>query len=264
MEYFAQNHTFALCAYKTCAYLEECIQSLLRQTVPCRVIIATSTPNDHIRSLAEKYSLPVFINEGKSGIAGDWAFAMNCAETELVTIAHQDDVYAAHYVECMLRCLSVAKDPILFNCNYGELKNGERVFSDKLLRIKRIMCTPMYLFPHSRAMRRLTLAFGNPVICPGVTYLRSIMQQHPFDSEMKSNLDWEKWEELSKLEGSFVYTRAILCWHRIHPDAETSKLVNLNLRGGEDVEMFRKFWPEPVARLLTKVYSRGERTYKNI
>ena len=264
MEYNAQNHTFVLCAYKTCAYLEECIQSLLKQTVPCRIIIATSTPNDHIRALAEKYSLPVFVNEGKSGIAGDWAFAMNCAETELVTIAHQDDVYDEHYVECMLRCLSAAKDPVLFNCNYGELKYGKRVYSDRLLRIKRIMCMPMHFFPQSKAMRRLTIAFGNPIICPGVTYLRSIMKDHPFESEMKSNLDWEKWEELSKLDGSFAYTRDILVWHRIHPDAETSKIVNLNLRGGEDIEMFRKFWPEPFARLLTRVYSTGERTYKKL
>ena len=36
MEYFAQNHTFAICVYKICACLGKCIQSLLGQSGLCK------------------------------------------------------------------------------------------------------------------------------------------------------------------------------------------------------------------------------------
>lgn len=261
MEYCAKNHTYVICAYKECAFLEECIESLIHQTVLSRVVVATSTPNDYIKGLAEKYNLPLFINPESSGIAKDWTFALGCADTALVTLAHQDDVYDCLYTERMLACMNRAKDPILFSCNYGELKDGKRVYKDTMLRIKRLMCLPMRFFPNSIAMRRLSIAFGNPIICPGVTYLNEIMKDRPFVSHMKSNLDWEKWEELSALKGSFVYTRDILLWHRIHPEAETSRIVNMNKRGAEDYEMFLKFHSAPVAKFINLIYSNGEKTY---
>ena len=49
------NHTFVVCAYKESEYLKECIESLLAQTVKSRIVIATSTPNEHIRSIAGRY-----------------------------------------------------------------------------------------------------------------------------------------------------------------------------------------------------------------
>ena len=34
MNYTGKNHTFAICAYKESPFLEECIQSLLGETIP--------------------------------------------------------------------------------------------------------------------------------------------------------------------------------------------------------------------------------------
>lgn len=45
----AGDHTFAVCAYKESPYLEECLASLVRQTVSSNRIIVTSTDNDYIR-----------------------------------------------------------------------------------------------------------------------------------------------------------------------------------------------------------------------
>ena len=84
-------HTFAVCAYGESPYLEECVQSLLAQKVRTRILIATSTPNSYIYGIGEKYGIPVHINHGEKGLAGDWNFAYSCATTPLVTLAHQDD-----------------------------------------------------------------------------------------------------------------------------------------------------------------------------
>ena len=51
------KHTFVVCAYKESEYLEECITSLLAQTVKSKIIVVTSTPNDYIQNLVKKYKL---------------------------------------------------------------------------------------------------------------------------------------------------------------------------------------------------------------
>ena len=93
MKYTEKDHTFAICAYKESQYLEECILSVKNQTVLGEIVMITSTPNQYIRQLAEKYNIPLYTRNGESNIADDWNFAYEHAKTELVTITHQDDIY---------------------------------------------------------------------------------------------------------------------------------------------------------------------------
>lgn len=65
-EHVNTNHTFAICAYKESPYLEECITSLMEQTVKSEIFIATSTPNKYIDDIAAKYNLKVYVNEEKA------------------------------------------------------------------------------------------------------------------------------------------------------------------------------------------------------
>ena len=81
------SHTFVVCAYKESPFLRDCLVSLTKQTLPARILMATSTPNDAIRSLAEEFGVPLFISDKPSGIGRDWNFAVSCAETDFVTIA---------------------------------------------------------------------------------------------------------------------------------------------------------------------------------
>ena len=103
----SREHTFVVCAYKESQYLEECIQSVLNQNIKSNVIISTGTPNSYIKEVAEKYKLQLFVNPNPSSLASDWNFAMGCAKTELVTLAHQDDVYEKDY------CLKLSVVPLL-------------------------------------------------------------------------------------------------------------------------------------------------------
>ena len=56
-------HTFVVLAYKESRFLEECIKSVLDQSIKSEVVIATSTPNQFISEMAEKYNLQIFVNE---------------------------------------------------------------------------------------------------------------------------------------------------------------------------------------------------------
>ena len=127
-------HTFAVCAYGESPYLEECVQSLLAQKVRTRILIATSTPNSYIYGIGEKYGIPVHINHGEKGLAGDWNFAYSCATTPLVTLAHQDDRYYVNYTEDVLAAAKKCRHPLIIFTDYNELRNGKTVTTNRLLR----------------------------------------------------------------------------------------------------------------------------------
>ena len=85
------------------------------------------------------------------------------------------------------------------------------------------------------------------------------LEKPVFEVGLKSNLDWETWERISKMNGSFTYIPQILMHHRIHEESTTSELIKDNKRSSEDYAVFRKFWPSVIAKMLTKVYSRSEK-----
>lgn len=254
------THTFCICAYKESEYLEECILSLLNQTVKSEIYIATSTKNEHISALAQKYSLPLFENTGEKGIGGDWNFALKNAKTDLVTVAHQDDIYEKDYAEKIIKKAEKSKKPIIVFSTYGELREGKKVYKSKLLNIKNLMLFPIKLFPNSIFVRRRVLSLGCPICCPAVTYKTEIIKKNPFKSDFKSDLDWQQWENLSKLKGSFLYINKPLMCHRIHSESATTEIIGDNLRNKEDYIMFRKFWGEKTARKLAQIYASSEKS----
>ena len=62
------SHTFAICAYKESAYLEECIQSIRKQSLKTNIIMITSTENDFLKGISDKFEIPLYINRGERGI----------------------------------------------------------------------------------------------------------------------------------------------------------------------------------------------------
>ncbi len=261
------KHTFVICAYKKSAYLEECIKSLLGQSVKSNIIMVSSTPNEHIEAMAKKHDIKLYINEGVSGIGPDWNFGLSKTTTKYVTIAHQDDVYAPDYLKECLVAAGMAKAPIITFTDYSELRNGEPVDRNTLLAVKRLMLFPLQLrlgakrlFARSVFVRRRILSMGNPICCPSVMYNMDMMKGKVFNETMGSNLDWETWEKLSRYKGSFVYCHKKLTFHRIHESSTTSKFIEENNRSKEDYEMFCKFWPKWIARLILRWYSSSQKS----
>ncbi len=254
------QHTFALCAYKESPYLEECIQSLLNQTIPSGIILATSTPCAYIEGMCEKYHIPYYVNYGEHGITQDWTFAYQQCDTPIVTIAHQDDIYYETYVEELLKCSQRAKSPIIFFTDYEELRDGVYVHNNTLLRIKRLMLFPLRLrmLQGSKWVRRRILSFGCPICCPSVAYFRDNMPEVIFQNHFRTNEDWETWEHLSHQKGEYLYVSKPLMAHRIHEDSETSATIRETGRGDEDMEMYLKFWPKWIAKILCRYYKKSE------
>lgn len=262
MQYTEKDHTFMICAYKENPYLEQCVLSVLNQTILGNVKISTSTPNQYIKALAKKYKLPLVVNKGIGDVVNNWNFAYSQAETELVTLCHQDDYYDAHYLENILCSINATKKPLIACTNYYEDRNSVHIKSNLLIKIKRFLIFPLRfsVLRNKKIIKRLALAFGCPVCCPSVTYVRSNLPGTIFQSGYGSNYDWQAWEMLSKLDGSFIYITKALTFHRIHEGSITSQMLLENKRGQEDYDMFCKFWPKLIAKVLAKAYSFSEKS----
>lgn len=260
--YGTHDHTFVVCAYKESPYLAECISSLLSQTKRTNIIVVTSTPNEYIESVCNRLNVPLLVGSHESGIARDWSFGLSKAETPLVTIAHQDDVYKPQYAERMLDSVNSTENPLIYFCNYSELRDGEEVGDNGLLHVKRAMLLPLRVnaLKNSRFIRRRILSLGSPICCPSVTFVRPNLSEPIFTDELRCDLDWQAWERVSKLSGAFLYDSEICMSHRVHEGSETTALIRDDTRSKEDFIMFSCFWPKWVARVLVKLYSTSQRS----
>lgn len=260
-------HMFAVCAYKESPYLEKCIKSLKNQTNKSKIIVCTSTPCDYISNIAKKYNLPIYVRDGISDIRDDWNFAYNCADAEFVTIAHQDDVYSKYYVETLTKKLNESKnhsDIIMYLTDYYPLKAGVRS-KDINSKIRRLLRSPLKVkyFSQSKWWRKMTLALGNSICCPTVTYNKKRLGDNVFTSEYKFNIDWDTFLKLAKLNGRFIYTAKPMVGYRVHDGATSKEFIENNLRINEDTKMFEQFWPRFIAKLIMIPYKKAYNTYDN-
>ncbi len=252
------DHCFALCAYKESPYLEDCIRSLLAQELPSKIIIATSTPNDTIGSVAQKYGLPLFINPESGGIAADWNFALRQADARFVTIAHQDDTYMKDYTKRIAGSIS-GSDPLIFFTDYYEISGDTVIKENRLLKIKERMNFPLRFrrFQKSRFVRKRILSLGSSICCPSVTFHKSLLGDFAFDPGFRCDLDWDAWSRIAEMKGAFVYIHQPLMCHRIHEESETTHLLENGIRFDEDLRIFKRYWPDFLAKFIMKFYSRS-------
>ena len=257
-------HTFAVLAYKESDQLENCIKSVLNQSLKTNVVIATSTPNKYIDKLAKKYKLEVIINKEQKGIGYDFDFASNCVKSELVTIAHQDDIYDCDYAKKVVENYQKYPKSLIIFTDYYEINNNKIEFSNTNLKIKRILLYPLsfHCLSKLRFVKRFALRFGNAICCPAVTFVTKNVPKDKFKCSFKCDVDWYAWEKISKLNGNYIYIKDKLMGHRIHEESTTTEIINNNIRTKEDLEMFQKFWPLFISKMINKFYVKSEKNNK--
>ncbi len=237
------RHAFVILAYKESPFLEACILSCINQRVQSEVIISTSTPNNFISGLAKKHDLQIAENKtAEKSIANDWNFALSVAKTKYVTLAHQDDIYLPDFVELKTKKMNRTKNCLISFSNYAELKNETIIKHNPLLIVKRFFLIPFYLKSSHKNpfLKKTPILFGSSICCPSVTFNmeNEEMKGFNFNNTFSINMDWDAWYRLAQKEGSFVFVKKFVMFHRIHADAETSKGIKDNRRANEDKLMF--------------------------
>ena len=248
-----KKHTFAICAYKESPYLEDCIKSVINQDIKTNIVIASSTKNKYIDNLAIKYNIKCFYRNGKSDIQDDWNFAVSCCKTELVTVAHQDDIYEPNYAKNILEYYT--GEELMFTTDNYYYINNKKV-DEKNLKVKRLLKTPLRIpfLCNIRWVRKLTLSLGNTVQCPSATYNKNLIKGDIFTSDLKFGLDWDTFLKIYKMRGKIKYIPKKLMSCRISNESTTKSSMLNDLRIKEDNIMFNKFWPKPITKLIMKFY----------
>ncbi len=255
------SHTFVVLAYKESPFLEECLKSVLNQSMKTSVIIATTTPSKYISSLAKKYHLDI-VNGPHTSIGGDFDFALNASDSHLVTIAHQDDIYDYYYAERIVKASNKYPHASILFTDYYELRKGKKVLRNINLIIKRVLLLPLRLkfLSGTTFAKRFVLRFGSAICCPSVTFNRENTPKQVFQCDLKCNIDWFAWEKLSKLKGNFIYLSQKLMGHRIDESTTTTDVIKQGIRREEDLVMFKKFWPNWMAKTINHFYSNSEKS----
>lgn len=272
-------HAFVICAYKKSPYLEECIRSLMSQSVKTDILLCTSTPCEYIEKLAGKYKIPVFVRNGESGIKEDWLFAWKTAgkDHRLVTIAHQDDRYNRHYVKHLLRAYQKYPDMTVFCSDYLVLKTEEQSLRDgtrypvetvlkagDLVRsVKKVLRLPLRIkgLADRTLVKKSALILGNSVCCPSCTYNHRMIGDEMFGSDFEFALDWDNLYGLANMPGRFVCDEHPLIAYRVHDGAATKQCIEDHRRSGEETAMYRKMWPEWAVKVLMHFYKKAYGAY---
>ena len=256
-----EKHTFAIPAYGEPPHLAACIESILNQSRrSSHIALSTSTPSRFLNEIAAKYQIPLIVNPRRADIATDWNFAMTSCESDLVTIAHQDDLYGTQYVETMCDAILRNPDTLMAFSDFDEHTTRGPRSNNINLRIKRMLCSRA--FGHREALdlphvKRRLLTLGNPICCPSVVINRKRLPDFRFSEAMKTDLDWEAWARMAELPGKFVYIRKALVSKLVHLQSETSVTIANRVREKEDRYMFEQFWPKPVAAAIFAFYKLG-------
>ena len=102
---------------------------------------------------------------------------------------------------------------------------------------------------------------GNPVICPSCTYDKKALGSPIFDSPYKFALDWDTLWRLAGMPGRFVCAEKPLIGYRIHEGATTKAFIKNHHRSEEELSMYQKIWPGPVAKLWMFFYQKAYVSY---
>ena len=260
----SHRHSFAVMAYKDAPYLEDAVASVLRAADQSDVYLTTSTPSERISGIAEKNGIALHVNTGKAGIVGDWQFALSKAATPYVTLVDQDDVYDPDYARLVIGAFDRHPDSQIVFTNYVEIDGtGALRPTNRTMFVKRLLLWPFRLRSSlaSRFGRRLILRFGNPVCSPAVTYnLPQLGGWQLFDETYAMSLDWEAWLRMADKPGRFTYLHRALLRHRLHEATQTSTGLRDGRRYAEDLKLYQRLWPAPIARFLAARYSASYET----
>ena len=233
------KHTFVILAHHESDDLEECIKSVINQSVKSNIVVATSTPNDYIMDLASNYSLGVMVNKEKSNKGRDYNYAINCFDSKLITIAHQDDLYDRNYTKEILSCYK--KNPnatIIFTDNY-EIEKERKIHKSKKLFKKRYHLFPLkFSFFQNKVFFKLRALRRDKYICTSsITFVKNNIKKDIFPTNLKYDNDWQGLIDLAKENTRFVYLKKRLVGYRID-----NKKVNKK-KEIEDEKILKSLYP---------------------
>ena len=252
-------HAFVIPCYGESSYLEECIQSLLKQRNPSPIYLCTATPNAFLKRISREYRLPLFVRNGEPSLARDWNFALEVGRkrAKLVTLAHQDDLYHEDYTRAVEHAYSLYPDASLIFTKTKDIDGmGQEVFGASE-QIQRFLRLPYHVLQNTEKSewKKIPLLFGNVIPIPSCTYVTEHCGRLLFKNRFRYLPAWDAYLHLAEKNGRFLYIKKTLHSYRRHEEAESRKRKKNQQRKQEEREQFQKLHGKILGSLLAKFYT---------
>jgi glycosyltransferase involved in cell wall biosynthesis len=254
------NLTFVIPAFGNSKYLVDCINSLKKQTIPCEIVITTSSCSQWLRDLARINEINLVEHEKGGAIAKDWNFALGFPKAEIVVLAHQDDIYHPCYAFEVINFFKINSNTGFLFTDASEMLNDQVIKLNVRIFVKKMLVTFGFLW--KRGIGKPTdfwrlLSFGCPIPCPSVAYRPTFLKHFSFSDNFIVNLDWDAWSRLGKSGVICGYIPKQLVIHRLHDESETKKAIASSIRFNEDRALFLRYWPKWALPVLLSLYRLG-------
>ncbi|WP_429326437.1 glycosyltransferase family 2 protein [Paraburkholderia sp. GAS348] len=208
--------TIAIPVYERDEYFEAALDSALKQTVPCPIVVVDngSSHDRFLEIIKSKKSDRVrfFKNSSNVGMFANWNLCMDYADTDFVMILGDDDYVESTYVEDFEGALR----------NYPSIDlyyTAIRWFSDTPTEF------PDYVIPYGvlsgKVMLEYAAQFGLGIPTTSMCIRRSVFQRHRFVEAPHGNSDWLL--VYTAFSDSIIYGNdQLLAHYRKHPKSDTS------------------------------------------
>ena len=211
--------TIALPVYKRTDFVKSALDSAVKQTVPCSILlIDNNSPHDEFKQIVDSYEgVDIKYIKTKETVPQDENFN-NCfryAETPWVTVLHDDDMLHCQFVEY---CQSIIE-------KYGEDVGGVMVPSFVGEQEWPEIYTPKEMTDDIRFIKEPYFYF-NTVPFPGVLVNKDVaLKIGGFNNRLFPIADFDFWYRYSR-EMPMVYIAEPMAFYRISPSQSTNNMVH--------------------------------------
>ena len=206
--------TIAFPVYERFTYFEDAIQSVLDQTVPCKIIIVDQSKTHTLfKDYVKKLDNPLikYYHNDTPGMFENMNKCIELSDTPWISILHDDDQLHCQFVENAKRIIDI----------YGE-KIGAFAVKNQLGTESTNLNVKMELNGEIRLLTQDFFLFKNLSPFPGVVFKKEAgLKAGCFDPAYYPISDLYFWHELSKIS-KIINVDQILSFYRISPEQTSS------------------------------------------
>lgn len=161
-------------AYNAASYIEQCIQSVMRQTIHCKMLIVDDCSKDDTVLIAERYEkqypsrIRVIKNSENQGVAMSRNIAVQAADTDYIAFLDADDWWALDKLELQVAALKQSGADACYSGR--ELMSADGSSTGKVLHIPETVS-------YSQLLK------GNVISCSSVVMRRQDALRYPMEHD---------------------------------------------------------------------------------
>ncbi len=194
-------------------YLEETLESLLKQTRPFdEILVSDHYSTDNTQQVLKKYAGRVKSLQPPPGVnlAGQYHFTLASQTGDWITLCSSDDVVYPHFAEVLLRGAARRDDAVLVRSGWDFLdQQGKSIEKNYLLSVPKVQSFPANLTSQSYGPKVSGAAFA----------LRrdAYAKSGPILETLESLVDWALFLQVAPF-GPFVYEHDLISGYRVGHD----------------------------------------------